>query len=121
MTKQLCPRRAENPISLQLSAEDTWREDNTCSYCGSLNPDEFIRLLECGEIELGPTDKSYKVYLHGADGKRSRGKFYFQHLSQAQKDRFIEIYNEGKMKIGFPGHFYTTPYFCSVVKREEAK
>lgn len=40
------------------------------------------------------------------------GKFYFQHLSESGRDRFIEMVNAKTMKIGMPGHFYSTPYFC---------
>ena len=41
-------------------------------------------------------------------------KFYFQHLdTQALRDRFIELHNAKKIKIGFPGHFYVRPFFCS--------
>jgi len=43
-------------------------------------------------------------------------KFYFQHLDEEQKQRFIELHNEGKLKIGMPGHFYALPFFC---RREE--
>ena len=53
-----------------------------CSYCGSVHPDEFMAAVEAGEVELEPTDKSYKVYVTG--GKLSHDKFYFQHLSEAQ-------------------------------------
>lgn len=123
-----------------FNGEATWREDGTCSFCGSLNPDEFMRRLEAGDVEVGPTDKSYKVYVknvggaqfkqtyrdcpsdapkHGPDDcthwvTREVGdtKFYFQHLSPEQQ-RFIELYNERRMRIGYPGHFYVTPFFCA--------
>ena len=42
----------------------------------------------------------------------SKGKFYYQHLSREQMDEFIELYNTKVMKIGYPGHFYTRPFFC---------
>jgi hypothetical protein len=42
-----------------------------------------------------------------------RAKFYYQHLSSEQMDRFIEIVNAKQMKIGTPGYFYVLPYFCS--------
>lgn len=73
---------------------------------------------------VGPTDKTYKAYLsqaEGADMGRTETKFYFQHLSDEQRNRFIELYNnaltkpkpiEPYMHIGYPGAFYNLPYFC---------
>ena len=74
-----CPRRAEtgrdNPDSPFVGSGtnlDTWRTGGglvtqgsigtSCSYCGSLNPDRFMELVREGWV-VGPTDKSYKVYL----------------------------------------------------------
>jgi len=84
---------------------DTWRDGKTCSYCGSLSPDEFLRRIEAGH-ELGPTDKNYKVYLN-----HPWGKFYFQHLSVEQKQKFVDLINTKKLNIGYPGHFYVLPFF----------
>lgn len=95
--------------------------------------------LEAGDIEIVPTDKSYKLYLENKGGEsfkqtyrncpsgstckgpddcthwvtreRTGTEFYFQHLSDEQKTRFIELLNAGKLSIGFPGHFYVLPYF----------
>lgn len=39
-------------------------------------------------------------------------KFYFQHLSEEQCKKFIELHNSGVMKLGYPGHFYRPPYFA---------
>lgn len=136
-----CPRRAENPASATMfPGPDTICEDGTCSYCGSLDSDLLMQRLEAGDIELGPTDKSYKVYLsnrggapllqtyrncppdsprHGPDEcdhwvtrETDQGKFYFQHLSDEQMRRFIELHNEKRLHIGYPGHFYVLPFFC---------
>ena len=80
-----------------------------CSYCGSVHPDEFMAAVEAGEVELTPTDKSYKVYITG--GRLNHDKFYFQHLGKPQMIRFVELMNEKKLKLAFPGHFYTMPFF----------
>jgi hypothetical protein len=136
-----CPRRAESGIAVFNLNKDHYREDDTCSYCGSLNPEILMARLEAGDISLGPTDKNYKVYVHNAGGQvfkqtfrdcYSQGvkdcpgpqecthwvmrdieqtKFYFQHLSDEQKNRFIELLNERKFRIGYPGHFYVLPFF----------
>lgn len=103
----MCPRRAEAFVQVD-KGPDRWGADKTCNYCGSLHPDEFMRRAEAGE-ELGPTDKNYKVYMSGSGS----GKFYFQHLSEEQKRRFVDLLNEKKLKIGYPGRFYVAPFFIT--------
>ena len=117
-----CPRRGE---SFRQTAEgelaDHWRDNahnteggkHSCSYCGSIHPDEFMQAVRDG-VEIGPTDKSYKAYMKGKGFDHA--KFYFQHLSREQMVEFIELLNAGNMNIGFPGHFYTRPFF---IKYEE--
>ncbi len=136
-----CPRRAENPMADRMfPGPDTIRSDGTCSYCGSVDPDVLMARLEAGDVELGPTDKSYKVYLknnggapfqqsyrdcpsdskctgpddctHWVTREAGNAKFYFQHLSDEQQKRFIELHNDRKLHIGYPGHFYARPFFC---------
>jgi hypothetical protein len=120
---------------------DTWEKghglvgvqgDNlSCSFCGSLHPDTFMAWMEAGG-EVTPTDKSYKAYIkcplpnprYGevTEGETEGGskftqvygseaKFYFQHLSDDQKRRFVGLYNDRTMKVGYPGHFYQSPFF----------
>lgn len=116
--KFTCPRRVEqglhlddSPLVLSGSNKDEWEHDGTCSYCGSLSEDRFFRAIDDG-VKLTPTDKSYKVYVAVTD-VRGAGKFYFQHLSDGGRDRFIELHNAKKMTLGMPGHFYVRPFFCS--------
>jgi len=125
----------------QVEHGDHWRADGTCSYCGSLNPVTLLARLRAGDVELSPTDKSYKVYVRNMGGqpfKRSyrncspsicplgpdacthwvtesveQAKFYFQHFDATQQHEFIALYNTGKVKIGYPGYFYVRPFFCS--------
>jgi len=47
-------------------------------------------------------------WLHGDQS----AKFYYQHLTAEQRTEFIALYNEGRMKVGYPGHFYRLPFFC---------
>ena len=136
-----CPRRRmEGSYGYDKEGEDGFnKDDDSCSYCGSLNPNTFMARLEAGDIELSPTDKNYKVYVHNNEGisfkqtyridedgesyedhhlwiyttrETEQHKFYFQHLSAEQKTRFLVLHNTGKIKFGYPGHFYTTPYFA---------
>lgn len=170
----LCPRRLENPGPWNLSEQDLWEYGHgfagqdgvgpSCSYCGSLEPDRFMELVEQGWW-VDPTDKTYKAYLsepltdeqvaqRRADWMNSGwvrrvrdaactdhaenldatverewqempaaaghgeaiAKFYFQHLSQQQQERFIELINDGSMRIGTPGHFYSLPFFIKMVE-----
>lgn len=124
----VCPRRIEvgADFAAQYPRHDKWRKGRggarTCSWCGSLHPDYVMESMRFGS-ELGPTDKSYKVYLPD-------GKFYFQHLSEDQRREFVELYNErprrqyddrggfevvadgtSQVAVGFPGYFYVLPFF----------
>ena len=88
---------------------DTWRADRSCSYCGSMHPDDFIQYCEEGKA-LGSTDKNYKVYVN--DDKRI--KFYFYHLDEPQMARFVELYNAKKLNFGdYP--LYVMPFFVKVL------
>ena len=91
-----------------------------------MHPDDFMIVARLGNIDLGPTDKNYKVYVGNT-------KFYFQHLSENQKREFVGLYNMrprrqynvndlsfkivadggGKMVVGYPGRFYVLPFFMS--------
>lgn len=83
----------------------------TCSYCGSLHPDDFMQAIHDGR-KIGPTDKNYKAYVGKHDAK-----FYFQHLSARQRAEFIDLHNAETMNIGYPGHFYVRPFFTGVKPR----
>jgi hypothetical protein len=75
-------------------------------------PDDFMEAARTG-AEMGPTDKNYKVYVNGWEPNGSNGgKFYFQHLSREQQDEFIGLLNAKTVHIGYPGYFYTLPYFA---------
>lgn len=88
-----------------------WREDQTCSGCGSLSEEAFLDAVRRG-VEIGPTDKNYKVYVD------HRHKFYFQHLSVEGRKSFIEMLNAGVVRFGMPGHFYVLPFFCVRAAKE---
>lgn len=106
---QYCPRRGEGgPMSQIGERLDVWGKDRTCSYCGSLHPDDFIDRLKAGE-ELGPTDKTYKAYI-------GRSKFYYQHLSEEQKREIVRMANAKEITFGAPGYWYVKPFFVTVVK-----
>lgn len=63
----ICPRQTqEATIRAQLDHEAHWREDGTCSYCGSIREDAFFEAIAAGE-QLSPTDKNYKAYIEIPD------------------------------------------------------
>lgn len=105
--KFTCPRR------LLPGGVDVWRDHGSCSYCGSLHPDVFMERALAGTIRLGPTDKAYKVYVEPVDGAEPLPsvKFYFHHLSEEQMDAFVVGLNGKQFKFGYPGYFYTLPFF----------
>lgn len=114
------------------------KKEKSCSFCGSLHPDAFMEWIEQG-AEVGPTDKSYKAYITypGKDPEEGKVqeytipnesggpptevtevygtecKFYFQHLSDDQQIKFVELYNNLTMRIGYPGRFYVLPFFMT--------
>ena|SRR5215469_8204438 len=106
-----CPRRIEDfryRPSADAANADTWSlgpYKGVCSYCGSITPEALFKAIEEG-AEVTPTDKSYKIYIEG------NRKFYFQHLSEEDRDRFIQLHNDHKIKLAHPGYFYVKPYFC---------
>jgi hypothetical protein len=136
-----CPRGPEDggPFTEAFSGKAHWEAGDTCSYCGSISEKRFFECVEEGG-EVGPTDKSYKAYLssgasappfkqtyracpkdatctgpkdctHWTTRDTTDAKFYFQHLSEDGRRRFIDLVNAKKIKIGMPGHFYVTPFF----------
>ena len=112
----ICPRRQEVGADkpghpFKYGNEDHWRKDdnNTCSWCGSMHPDDFMEIAKTGFSgggQLVPTDKSYKVY-----AGLTHYKFYFMHLSEVQQIEFERLAREGLLNIASPGHFYVAPFF----------
>lgn len=159
--KFTCPRWITDRFLAANVDDDVWREDMTCSYCGSVPPSVFFSSVECG-CEVTPTDKDYKAYVMIPDlragqpvqvgidagpafdhegkpnrpdlteeecasgkynrpiirvaGANKRAKFYFQHLSEQEKHRFVDLLNAGTFVFAHPGHFYQLPYFCTPMR-----
>lgn len=110
-----CPRREDSPVAASaFPGDDNYATRDCCSFCGSMNPDTLMTRLEEQTVELTPTDKNYKIYVKNAGGTPIEAiKFYFQHFSVEQRQRFVDLLNEKKLKLAFPGHFYTPPFFVS--------
>jgi len=113
-----CPRRDEYPDAYPPDGPDRYApghglvtQARGCTYCGSMDPDDFMDAVRAGAT-LGPTDKSYKVYI---DATACHGKFYFQHLGEAQRREFFELFRDGRLTVGYPGRFYVLPFFIGTV------
>lgn len=89
MNKHTCPRRS--PLRDDGRNLDTWRSDRTCSYCGSMHPDDFMQAIRDGKV-IGPTDKSYKFYItepptdeqRAERRQRQIGRYIRMGMSEAQ-------------------------------------
>lgn len=138
-TNMYCPRGPgpDSPYKEPFDGSMDWDPANCCTYCGSLNPDEFMKRLEAGDARLGGSDKNYKVYVHNKGGEAfkqhyrecpkeaectgpddcthwitrdmNQTKFYFQHLSEDQRKRFVELMNQKKVE----NTLYVLPFFIS--------
>lgn len=138
---QSCPRRLREMGPWDRSEGiDQWLESPRqegeatpfCSFCGSLHPGKFLEMVAQG-WSVGPTDKNYKAYLHPVQSgepmlaepgaplpeipPQIQSKFYYQHLSAAQQGQFIDLYNQGQMRISMPGYFYVLPFFMTIAPR----
>lgn len=100
-----CPRGAEvfGPLA-DRAKESTWDkigEDRVCSYCGSLHPEDFEKIVDLciesnGEkAEIDLSDKGYKIYARRKETvNASQGgiKFYTMHIGvieEPQKSEYI--------------------------------
>jgi hypothetical protein len=89
--KFICPRSRIDGRPFEAE----WRANRTCSYDGSMHPDDFMDYVRAGK-EVGSTDKAYKFYA-SADGF---GKFYTPHLSEEQAWEFHELWTAGSINFG---------------------
>ena len=118
---QPCPRQlSEATLEVQRRYESKWRRDGTCNYCGSLNADALFKAVKAG-AEIIPTDKNYKIYIRGETAPDVHGtcKFYFQHFTQDERKKFIDLLNENRIILGYPHYFYVPPFFIKFKKESE--
>ena len=99
---------------------DTWKNRDgydACSYCGSIRPDKLLEAIEAETVEIGATDKNYKIYVSGSDFRNA--KFYFQHfydgdtlqIIEGYADRFVKAWKGNKIKFQGGIEFYRIPFF----------
>ena len=119
---QPCPRIGDIPDIFKVDRETFWKDEGTCSGCGSLSPELFFKSIEDGAV-LTPTDKDYKVYVDTAQAPLVGAvrKFYFYHLTKDEMKKFVSLCNtEGAVKFKSPaspfkrpGGFYVLPFFMN--------
>lgn len=91
--KFFCASRAQSPLGARLAPDgDEWTTelngDRTCSFCGSLHPDDFAKLVERAAepgdaVQVDRSDKAYKWYVTqpGVMNATEGGiKFYTWHV-----------------------------------------
>lgn len=140
MTKFTCPRRVED-VRHSGPNLDEWRKDDTCNYCGSVKPELLFSAIEQGYelgstdksykvyVDL-PGSGKMKVIGHSnspqAGWKKTpfkqewklkqretkrHAKFYFQHFSEADQKKFIELVNSKAIKWAGGFSLYVLPFF----------
>jgi len=117
MLNNQCPRRVLEGSSPGLPDTNEWMSgSNVCSHCGSMHPDDFFKAIDDG-AEIVPTDKNYKAYVRSQNWVQK--KFYFQHMSYADREKLVEYINNDKIKFAVPGHFYVPPFFVGFRTKED--
>jgi hypothetical protein len=107
---QRCGRRGENPVWSNRNhglqpLPDTWDlgpdGNRTCSYCGSIHPDDMMALCRKTLVDdrygVESTDKGYKYYVRQPAVKNaSQGaiKFYMAHAPEAPTREEQELFTQ---------------------------
>lgn len=102
--KFMCPRGIGSPVHV-YGGESEWtikpNGDRCCSYCGSLHPDDFWRLVAEAEensgIDIFPSDNTYKIYVRRPDVKNATEggiKFYTMHLDKDATEEQTALYKQ---------------------------
>ncbi len=61
-----CPRSGESARLLRKEHRDHWfmRDGyRSCSYCGSMHPEDLFAAIDAGTAAISGTDKNYKIYV----------------------------------------------------------
>jgi hypothetical protein len=95
----ICPHRPSDPNSVfNLPESDHWDkrgDDMVCSYCGSMHPEQFLKLLptikkDSDDVWIELNDGRYKIYIE-RKGIKNAGdraiKVYLNHIMQWCKEQ----------------------------------
>ena len=113
----VCPRRTADGNTSKIGEPphfyDTRHglvgsELKCCTYCGSMSPEDFVIAAKSG-ASIGPTDKSYKLYINPGGSWTEKGKFYTHHflLRSDLAVEFRRMVLDHEVNIGYPGYFYS--------------
>lgn len=105
-----CPRGPgeDSPFRSPMNGAAHWSigrdGSRTCSYCGSLHPDDALEILTSyaagvDGYHFSPTDKSYKFYGNrpGVQNASDGGiKFYVHHLPIGQHAEHMAAYHAAR-------------------------
>lgn len=101
-----CPRRSEGGPGRSIAKDgDHWDKfpdgKRTCSYCGSLHPDDMLQLMEEHGLScIDPSDKRYKWYLsspvRAVNASLGPIKYYRMHDTPELVSKLSELLEEEK-------------------------
>jgi hypothetical protein len=113
-------------VDLPEGEPDRLRVLSHATFLPSNSGERYVRGADLSEEQRaivqqeGITFREDDYYQFAPRGSIKHAKFYFQHLTQAGCEKFIELLNAKRLNIGYPGRFYVLPFFCVPVKEDPA-
>jgi len=113
-------------VDLPEGEPDRLRVVSHASFKPSTGGDLYARGADLSEEKRtilqreGIAFREDDYYQFSPRGSIKHAKFYFQHLTQAGCEKFIELLNTKRLNIGYPGRFYVLPFFCVPIKKDPA-
>ena len=96
---------------------DAERAERKATWLRNFKPEEVRAVAEERGENPDQTQAELEAYYDAQvaplEASTTAAKFYYQHLSTEQRDEFIALYNEGRLKIGYPGRLYVLPFFAT--------
>ena len=120
---QPCPRFA-HALPLSPGFVPFWDIVGKCTFCGSITPDALFEAI-AGGAEIFGTKKNNKIFIRYVEVDPDTGRtentgkaedmFQFEHLNEAERERFVVSLNAENITFGYPGHLTTHPFFTGKV------
>jgi hypothetical protein len=103
-----------HPDELRVISAINWDPDpERIKAEGWVKPDPELLVRDNWAFSLEEAKTSqFKWMMLAKRGPIQFGKFYFEHLNEAQRIHFVELMNLGVLNIGIPGRFYRLPFFA---------
>ena len=117
---QPCPRFASS-ASIFPGLVPGWLEVGSCSYCGSMEPAALFEAIT-GGAEIYATSRNNQLFVRyieidpetgrvGETPTQAEGMFQFEHFSESERTKFVQLLNDEEITFGYPGHFTILPFF----------